>query len=128
MTSAIAQVQCPACHHESRLEYRRLGSTLECAGCSVVTVPTVPVGGAYPPTGWELRYSDFVQLVADDGGRARLGALLSSFGYSIRGAGTQSLLLDASGNVLDSLVVHLAIQNDEAGRYSLYQTAMSLWR
>lgn len=124
---AFVEVQCPACQHGSRLEYRRLGSEMACSGCGAVTTPRVPVGGSYPLTQWELNYRDFLNLMGDEVSRGHVAPLLQAwFGFSL--ASSPVRIVDASGAAQDFLTVHLRIQDDAARQYALYQTAMSLWR
>ncbi len=121
----LVDVQCPECGHGSRGEYRRLGSDVVCAGCGKTTVPSLPVGGAIPMTGWELTFADFASLVSEPAYRSEIEPLLSAwFGYRVRGTG----LVTSQGEAVDLLSVHLQIQDDEQQQLALYQTAMSLWR
>lgn len=125
----LAEVQCPACHQASRVEYRRLGSATLCLGCHRHTVPRVPVGGSYPITQWELKFQDFLRLLRDRASRQHVEPLLVSwFGYRLRGEGNETQIQDFTNQALDPLTVHLAIQDDPPKQLAFYRAAMSLWR
>jgi hypothetical protein len=111
------------------MEYRRLGSATFCSGCQSNTVARVPVGGVYPNTQRELKFRDFLMLVRARDSREQVEPLVHAwFGYRIRETESGIEIVDARNQSLDLLAVHLAIQDDAAKQFSLYQTAMSLWR
>lgn len=126
---SVVDVQCPDCGHASQIEYRRLGAASLCPGCKNETAPLVPVGGTYPVTQWELNFRDFLVLIRESESRHHVEPLLRSwFAYRLDGVGSGTQIVDSSNHSLDRLTVHLEIQEDPAKQFSLYQTAMSLWR
>jgi hypothetical protein len=89
----------------------------------------VPVGGFYPVTQWELRFSEFRQLIESAGSRGQVSELLRSwFRYSLVSCDSGSEIVDPRGDRVDSLTVHLKIQEDPGKQFALYQFAMSIWR
>jgi hypothetical protein len=112
----VATAACPSCGAAFEIAYVRLGSSVRCATCEREVVAAVPAGGFFPVTRWELHYGDFVQLTRDASYRDVILPLFAKwFGATLP-------------DPIDSLALHLRIQDDPEKQYALYQAAMSLWR
>ena len=80
-------------------------------------------------TGDEITYARFRELLSDLAYRPYIVPLIQLwFGYDVIPVGDGFVLRDRSGVEVNPQLVHEAIQADPDRRYSLYQTAMSLWR
>lgn len=89
----------------------------------------MPIGGYYPVTEWELKFSDFRQLIGSEGSRDPVAELLHSwFAYSLVSGDSGPAIVRPTGDPIDSLTVHLKIQDDPGKQFALYQLAMSIWR
>jgi hypothetical protein len=128
MAIPVATV-CQKCHGPLTTEYVRLGAPVQCPHCHHLTVPEVPIGGAITTAGYGLTYRDFRQLLEDPQDRAAVAPLIVSwYGFEVVQCGTDTLVRGKDRVPVDMLWLHLDIQADDARRYQLYQTAMSLWR
>jgi hypothetical protein len=126
---AIAATECQNCGHAFRTEYRRLGSTAHCPACLQDTIPRIPVGGSVPAHLQEVTFRDFRQLIECLPYRAAIVSLLKEwFGYQVAGEGGDTIILNDRAEAIDSLWLHLRIQNDGPKQHAFYQTAQSLWR
>ena len=80
-------------------------------------------------TGYEITFSDFCQLLAYPDNRPHVAPLISRwFGYEVVPTDDGFVLRDPRGVEVSPQTVHEAIQADHDRQYSIYQTAMSLWR
>ncbi len=112
-----------------RTPYIWLGSTAECRKCWQITVPIVPVGGKIPGHGSEITYRDFCYLLENPDYRVIVTPLIAEwFGYKIVETPAGVRMMNPAGEALDTLWIHLRIQNDGPRHRVLYQLAMSLWR
>jgi hypothetical protein len=94
-----------------------------------VTVPHISVDGRPRAEQWSVTFRDFFGLVQGEASRHAIEPLLRTwFGYQVNAVGAEIGIVDEKGEVVHPLQVHLAIQDDPAKRYTLFQVAMSLWR
>jgi len=125
----IATTECQHCGHVLQIEYRRLGSSAKCSKCLQVTIPRIPAGGRIPVHEWEVTFRDFRYLIEYLPYRITIAPLLEEwFGYSVAGEGSDTVVLNDRAEAIDSLWLHLRIQDDGSKQYALYQTAQNLWR
>lgn len=122
-------VECPECSSSLTIDYRRLGSIIQCPECLRDVDPRVPVGGTIPVHQWELTFRDFRRLVEDRSYRHAIAPLMKEwFDYRIIEDGLRTRILNVHSEPVDPLELHLRIQDDSQLRYELYQVAQSLWR
>ena len=106
---------------------RWLGSVVRCKDCLAAIVPYMPQGAAYPPSGYELRYGDFVTLLQS--GEATMQWFLTHrFGYANRSTRELARVLNAQQEAIDPIWLHERIQDSSTLQRELYDIAMSLWR
>jgi hypothetical protein len=128
MTTPTATV-CQSCRYPITIEYARLGAAAWCPHCLRPTVPEVPVGGSFPPSGYQITYRDFCRLLEDHDSRLAVAPLISDwYGFQIERAGPNTLVRGKDGIPVDRLWLHLEIQADSGRQVELYQVAMSIWR
>ncbi len=122
-------VECPECSSSLTIEYRRLGSVIQCPECLRDVDPRVPVGGKVPVHQWELTFRDFRSLVEDRANRHAIAPLMQEwFDYRIIGHGLGTRIVNCKSEPVDPLELHLRIQDDSRFQYQVYQVAQSLWR
>jgi hypothetical protein len=79
--------------------------------------------------GYEVTLDDFRQLICHPPYQPSTAALLKEwYDYEISGAGSAAVVRSMSGDVVDIPMLHERIQADPGRQYSLYQSAMALWR
>jgi hypothetical protein len=89
----------------------------------------VPVGTSYPYRGYEITFADFQRLLSDSADRPSVAPLLRQwFGYELDVSAGAVRILSRDGEEIDPLSLHRSIQDDSSKQYTLYQTAMTLWR
>lgn len=89
----------------------------------------MPAGTLYPYTGYEMTFADFQRLLSDADYRPSVAPLLREwFGYEVEASGDDVRILSREGAAVDALSAHRSIQEDSSRQYTLYQTAMTLWR
>jgi hypothetical protein len=92
-------------------------------------IPRVPVGAAYPYTGYEITFADFQRLLTDPDYRPSVAPLLRQwFGYELEASGDVVHVRSLDGREVDPLSLHRSIQEDDSRQATLYRTAMTLWR
>jgi hypothetical protein len=129
MNTPIADTRCQSCGASMQTEYVLLGAVARCPQCAVLMVPHIPKGGSVPMHEYEVTYGDFRQLIEYQPYREALAPLLAEwFAYSIVEEGPDVLIRDHGGEMIDTLRLHLLIQDDPVRQRALYNTAMSLWR
>jgi len=80
-------------------------------------------------TGYEITFSDFCLLLSYPDHRPHVAPLISRwFDCEIAPTDDGFVLRDSRGVEVSPQTVHEAIQADHDRQYSIYQTAMSLWR
>jgi hypothetical protein len=106
-----------------------MGAAIRCPACFAWTVPQIPHGGRYPSTGYDTSFGDFRQLLETEGWTQPVAALLATwFGYRVVKDAEGVWILNAAGEAMDPLWVHLRIQGDAERQGTLYRTRMDLWR
>ena len=122
-------VSCPRCASEFQVSYLELGSVETCSSCLHDVVPEVVLGSSIDPTGRELSFRDFLQLLRSPASRESVAPLLRSwFGYSISGESSRPIVFNERSEAIDLLWLHLKVQSNQAHQAELYNTAMNLWR
>lgn len=120
---------CEFCGSGIDTPYILLGVDVECASCGKRTIPKVAAGTFYPVIQYEIRFSDFKQLLSDTDYSPSIAPLLRRwFGFELEGSGESVRILSGSGAEIDRLSLHRQIQADSDMQYTLYQAAMDLWR
>jgi hypothetical protein len=120
---------CQNCAASLDTPYVLLGAATVCPSCGERTIPQVPVGTYYPSTGYEITFADFQRLLSDSDYRLSVAPLLRQwFGYELEVSGDGVRIRSRDGQEIDPLSLHQSIQEDSSQQYTLYQTAMSLWR
>jgi len=80
-------------------------------------------------TGYEITFNDFQELLSYSPYRQHVAPLIRSwFGYEVVPANDRFMLRDRNGCEVSPRAVYDAIQGNRERQYSIYQTAMSLWR
>jgi hypothetical protein len=120
---------CCHCEHTIRTEYVRIGTTVVCPNCLILTLPQVPEGGRIVRGGgYQVSYENFRRLIDYPPYREVVAPLLMDwFGYSIVEEGPDVWVKNIAGVSIDPLWLHLLIQGDPKQQDQLYNTAMSLW-
>jgi hypothetical protein len=124
------RVFCDNCLTEFEVPYWRLGSVVRCPACSQSVLLERAHIRAYTPSGYEVTFSDFIQLVTDPYYRATILPLLrDAFGFELIEPiqGGEIRFRGPDGIVQDALEVHARIQGDPARQQRLYNNAMTLW-
>jgi len=81
------------------------------------------------PSGREISYCDFQQLVGEKTYRKEMdGFLTEYFGCRISDKDGGAAILNERGEEMDQLKLHNEIQDSEEMQLELYALAMSLWR
>ena len=125
----LVKARCPVCQSSIDVEYVWLGAPTKCGTCGRTEIPIIPVGTVYPVTRWELSFSDFTQLLADQNGRSRINDLLARwYGYTVAGEGRDPTIQSSIGERIEPIALHERIQGNPGNQYALYQLAMDLWR
>ena len=81
----------------------------------------------YPPTGYELSFASFVELLRS-GDRSVKRFLSQSYGYSLARSPSASGVTNDRQECIDLAWLHQRIQEDSTQRRELYGIAMGLWR
>lgn len=123
------RVFCGSCSAEFEVPYWRLGSSYTCPSCSRPVLLDRDHVRAYDPSGYEVTFSDFVQLVTYPAYRETILPLIQVWlGLEVvdqeQGVVT---FRDAQGSVHEAFQVHARIQNEPAWQHQLYNSAMTLW-
>jgi hypothetical protein len=123
------RVFCDHCSAEFDVSYWRLGSVYSCPSCS----QPVPLDRThvrkFAESGYEVTFSDFVQLVTDSYYRATILPLIRvwlNLEPVEQGEG-EVRFRDSEGNLHDTLEVHARIQKEPSWQRQLYNNAMTLW-
>jgi hypothetical protein len=125
----MVQTVCQSCGAKMRTEYVRLGAVADCRECQRATIPTIPDGGRYPKTEYEITFANFRYLLENVDYRPAVAPQMAEwFGYKVADTSAGILLVNPAGEALDLLWVHLRIQADDSRQRAIYQLAMSLWR
>jgi hypothetical protein len=120
---------CQNCGAGLDTPYVLLGAAIECLSCNEHTIPRVPTGALYPDTGYEITFADFQRLVSDPADRLSVIPLLRQwYGYELEESGDTVYICSPDGKEVNSLSLHLRIQEDSPKQQALYRTAMTLWR
>ncbi len=120
---------CQSCGVIIDTPYTLIGAATDCPMCGTRTTPRVQLGASYPLTGYEIKFSDFQQLLSDSAYRPALAPLLRAwFGYELEPAGEAVRIRARDGIEIDELSLHRRIQADSSQQYTFYQAAMTLWR
>jgi len=123
------QVQCQNCGKNFDLSYLLLGASVQCEKCKEYTVAKVPVGTHYPDTGFAISFRDFRQLLEYPDHRPHIEPLIKDwFNYSLESDEFRVKIINAKGECMDPLWLHLRIQDSTERQEILYRIAMSLWR
>lgn len=118
---------CQSCAGAIPVEYRWLGAPADCPHCLRATIPVMTPGTAYPPTGYELSFGDFLQLLRS-GDRSVRRFLADSYRYSLAASTVGPRVMNERQEVVDIAWLHGRIQEDATRRHEIYAMAMSLWR
>jgi hypothetical protein len=123
------EVRCTTCGAAMDVPYYRIGLSITCSKCGEVTVPRIPLGTTYPNTGYQITYSDFIQLLTYPAYRAGIVPLIEEwFDCQVLESDDDPLLRTRAGQALPCAEVHEQIQTDPQKQFTLYQRAMSLWK
>ena len=80
-------------------------------------------------SGYEITFNDFRQLLSHPEYRSHVAPLIKTwFGCEVVPTENGFVLRDRGGFEMNPRTVHDAIQADQERQFSIYQTAMSLWR
>ena len=127
--SVIIDVICPQCKASMELPYVLLGSSFSCCTCGKNVIPKVRQGAVLPNTGYELKFSDFLQLINYKPYRSTMADLLRKWcGYRITVKGDLPQILSSDGDNIPLVALHQRIQADPEKQLALYRSAMALWR
>jgi hypothetical protein len=123
---------CDSCLAEFDVPYWRLGSSYSCPSCGHSFRLERAHIRAYTPSGYEVTFTDFVQLVTDPYYRETILPLIRSwFNFEpvkqAEGGEGELQFRDAVGKLYDALEVHARIQNEPSWQRQLYNNAMTLW-
>ena len=125
------RVFCDTCSAEFVVPYWRLGSDYPCPACSrSVSVDRDHVR-RYTESGYEVTYSDFIQLVTDSYYSETILPLVREWLGLERvewdkGAG-EVWFRGSDGTRYEAFRVHALIQNDATRQRQFYNNAMTLW-
>ena len=118
---------CESCAGPIPVPYRWLGATADCPHCLRATVPVLADGTEYPPTGHELSFGGFVQLLRS--GDSSVREFLGAYGYSLDSSKeARPRVLNEHDESVDISWLHDRIQDDVPRRQEIYGIAMLLWR
>ena len=118
---------CQSCAGAMPVRYRWFGAPADCPHCLRATIPVLAPGTVYPPTGYELRFHDFVQLLRS-GDRTVARFLADAFGYSVDRSAGVPLIMNDRQEAIEISWLHDRIQENVAQRREIHGIAMALWR
>ena len=123
------QTACPNCEAAIETPYIMLGAATSCPGCGALVRSAPKPGTSYPPTGYAISFSDFIQLLTHQVYRPHAIALVKNWFPQIDQLSVANSPVAAGSKEERVLLqVHLRIQTEPKWQYDLYQMAMSLWR
>jgi hypothetical protein len=129
MATRTVETACPSCGMAMTTAYVRLGTAIRCPGCSEIAIPEMSKGASHPDTGFEISYYDFWYFLECPSYRKSVAPLMAEwFRYDVADTAAGVRLVNAGGEALDTLWVHLRIQADHLKQRELYGVAMGLWR
>ena len=127
--SAVIHAFCPLCEANVEIPYILLGSLLRCPVCDEVIVPEIREGTIYPNTGYDIRFSDFQQLLSSQLCRSVTADLLRKwYNYKIIVKRNSLQVCSSDDCSVDLLELHKLIQADSEKQVDLYKIAMAMWR
>lgn len=118
---------CQSCAGVIPVRHRWLGAVVDCPHCLRATIPVMMPGTAYPPTGYELSFRDFVQLLGS-GDHTVTRFLADAYGYTIAASAVGPRVVNERQEAIDISWLHERIQEDVTRSREIYGIAMSLWR
>ena len=118
---------CQRCAGAMPVRYRWLGAPADCPHCLGTTVPVMKPGKSYPPTGYELSFHDFVELLRSRD-RGVKEFLARWYGYSLDASVDSPRVVNGQAEAIDFAWLHERIQEDVPRRQEIHDIAMSLWR
>ena len=123
------RANCENCSAGIEVPYTMLGAPTRCPNCGQQTVPQVPDGTVLPLHGYALRFRDFQQLISQPASQDAVGRLLRRwYLYWLETTDDSIRIASQIEGEIDPIELHQRIQADSEKQYTLYQTAMSLWR
>ena len=129
------KVLCRYCNSEMDIPYWMQGASIECSSCSRVAIPAPKQHVPIPPSGYEITFSSFVELLTDSASRKQTLQLTGAWASKLEQLTAEGRrVASASPEEKMLLDIHRAIQTEptessKSGiRYELYQFGMSLWR